>query len=146
MKRYSGSVKLSQSIGEAGNRRPSVGQSEKVRGRYLMHNPGFLSSVLLESVRLLWDSAPRGGGFVSPSLSSSLPPSAWSKETLSRALLKRCISNSPCGDEKLRAAMVERARAFCLLRDSSPPSRRPFWLCNTKSRTPILFFFAATYV
>lgn len=74
---------------------------------------GFFS--LLESVRLLQDSVPPDGGFVSPSLSSSLPPSVWSKETLSRALRRRCISSSPCGEEKLRAAMVERTRALCLL-------------------------------
>ena len=35
MKRHSGSVKLSQSRGEAGNRRPSEGQIEKVRDRSL---------------------------------------------------------------------------------------------------------------
>lgn len=35
VKRYSGSVKLSQSRGEAGNRSPSGGQSEKERVRNL---------------------------------------------------------------------------------------------------------------
>lgn len=82
---------------------------------------------LLESVRLLWDTVPLEEGFVSPSLSSSFPPSVWSNETLSRALLSRCISSSPWGDEKLRAAMVERARVFCLLLDSSS-SRCLLWL------------------
>ncbi|TNN67797.1 hypothetical protein EYF80_021951 [Liparis tanakae] len=78
------------------------------------------NSISLESVR---DSVPCDGGFVSPSLSSSLPPSVWSKETLSRALLRRCISSSPWGDEKLRAAMVERGvqlRGSAAMR--SPPS------------------------
>lgn len=82
--------------------------------------------IVLESVGLLWDSL--DGGIVSPSLSSSLPPSVWSKETLSRALLRRCISSSPWGDEKLRAAMVDRTIALCLLWLSPPPSRCPLWL------------------
>lgn len=99
LKRYSGSVKLSQSRGEAGNRSPSEGQSEEEReiGICCRQNreDSCVSLNLLESVRLLRDSVPLDGGFVSPSLSSSLPPSVWSKETLSRALLKRCISSSP---------------------------------------------------
>lgn len=82
---------------------------------------------------LLWETVPLDGGLVSPSLSSNRPPRVWSKETLSRALRRRCISSSPCGDEKLRAAMVERANTFCLFRDSSAPSGRPFCRCKNKN-------------
>lgn len=126
-KRYSGSVKLSQSRGEAGNMSPSEGQT----GSSLEEQEGQICfsycRTLLESVRLLRDSVPLDGDLVSESLSSSRPPSVWSKETLSRALLRRCISSSPWGDEKLLAAMVERTSALCLLRLSSIPSRRPLW-------------------
>lgn len=94
----------------------------------------------LESVKLLQDSVPLDGGFVSPSLSSSLPPSVWSKETLSRALLRRCISSSPWGDEKLRAAMVERTSALCLLWLSLLRSRSSLWWL--KKRLFLDFVFA----
>ncbi|KAG9343177.1 hypothetical protein JZ751_014154 [Albula glossodonta] len=103
--RYSGSVKLSQSNGEAGNSRPSgLREGEMIRQ---------------------WDRAPRGVVCVSPSLSSSRPPSAWSKDTFSSARRSRCMSSSPCGEEKLRLAMADRARAFCLFRDSSTLSTLP---------------------
>lgn len=134
IKRFSGSAKVSQSMGEAGNRSPSEGQHQKERKRNSMEAKYagkrilLCLFILLESVRLLRDNVPPDKGLVSPSLSSSLPPSVWSKETLSRALLRRCISSSPWGDEKLRAAMVERASAFCLLRDSSLPLRCSFWI------------------
>lgn len=80
----------------------------------------YVCVVLLESVKV-----PCGMLCVSVSLSSSLPPIACSNETLSSALRSRCMSSSPCGEEKLRPASAARAKALCLSPHPSLSNSRP---------------------